>query len=226
MSSLIRVCAAALRDLRNCCPFETRLSHSILSRANRSCCSSSVSRAARYSLFASATSRLSRMARISSLATGSPIFFRSSATVAESLTDTRAIRSACGTTVPGTVIRRASVPPATVVNSMPAAVICSCVNRRIPGSSSAGFARGNRAAGSLAAVSRGCPAPGRGAKPTTLRNDCDNPGTKLARATPAASAIKERAKRPVIPGPAATRPYDRGRDARYGRHDGAEWGCP
>src|SRR6266404_8607456 len=38
MSSLIRVCAAALRDLRNCCSFETRLSHSILSRWNRSCC--------------------------------------------------------------------------------------------------------------------------------------------------------------------------------------------
>jgi hypothetical protein len=85
------------------------------------------------------------------------------------------------------------MPPPTVANSTPAAVICSSVSRRIPGSSSAGFARHGRVSGSLAAVSRGCAAPGPDASPTTLRNDCDNPGTKLATDTPTANATTQRA---------------------------------
>jgi len=53
-----------------------------------------------------------------------------------------------------------------------------------------------------------------------LRNDCDNPGTKLATATPAANATMESVTRPIIPRLASTRPHNRG------RYDGADWGFP
>ena len=67
--------------------------------------------AVRYSLLASATSRLSRTATTSPFFTGSPRRLSISATVPTTRAGTRAIRSVSGVTVPGAIRCRERVPP-------------------------------------------------------------------------------------------------------------------
>src|SRR6266568_8757931 len=72
--------------------------------------------------------------------------------------------------------------------------------------SSAGSVRAVRRSPLLVAVSRGCALFGPEASPTRLRNDCDNPGAKLAMAMPATSATMERGRRPIMPWRSAASP--------------------
>jgi hypothetical protein len=51
----------------------------------------------------------------------------------------------------------------------------------------------------LAVSPRDCVAPGSDINPTALRTDCENPGIRLATATPATRATIKSDKRPIIP---------------------------
>src|SRR6266478_1525505 len=192
MSFLILAFAAWFRERRYCCSDEIFLSQTALSRSNRSCCSSLVRRAARYSLFASANSRLSRIARTSLAATGSPTFFRSSATVPDTLTATWAMRSACGITVPGTTMRWAIVPACAVADSILADLISSSPSLTIlcwsPFASTPDFA--GSADGDSWAL---------GAVPTAVLIRSGHCGKKLASAKPAARAPIKTDRRPIMP---------------------------
>src|SRR6266516_6999942 len=72
--------------------------------------------------------------------------------------------------------------------------------------SSAGSVGGARCSVLIVAIPCDCAPPGGGVSPTRLRNDCDNPGAKLAMATPAMSARTERGRRPIMRGAPAHHP--------------------
>src|SRR6266536_4111835 len=64
--------------------------------------------------------------------------------------------------------------------------------------SSVGSVRGARCSVLIVAIPCDCAPPGAGASPTRLRNDCDNPGAKLAMVTPAMSARIESGRRSYL----------------------------
>ena len=101
------------------------MAHRICARSNKVFCRSKVTDAVRYSLLASATSRLSRTATTSPWATVSPNRLRICVTVPTTLAGTRATRAASRVIVPGTLRTRARAPFSTGATSISCASIRS-----------------------------------------------------------------------------------------------------
>ena len=102
MLSFIPACAAKLRDRRNCCSGEKRFSQSILSRST-SVLQQFVGEACG-EVFALGIRNLTALENGHNLVLNdwiAEILLRNSATVPDSFTETRAIRSASGMIVPG-----------------------------------------------------------------------------------------------------------------------------